>query len=318
MTAKADCMNMNRKSIIMDCDPGHDDAIALILACASDRLDVRAVTTVGGNQTLEKTTNNALRVLNFIGRSIPVAMGADRPISRDLTIAPSVHGDSGLDGPAIPQSPQKPLDISAVQLMAKVTEESGDKVTLVATAPLTNVATFLLAYPRLKNKIDRISLMGGAAVGGNWAPAAEFNILVDPEAADIVFKSGIPITMAGLDVTHKARFYPKDIQKIKTQGGKVARMAGELLEFFIKFHNSLGWDFAPLHDPCAVAWLIAPELFQSEHLNVEIDTCGEFTTGCTVTDFTGISGRKPNADVLLGVDREKLVDLVIGAVNQYE
>lgn len=309
---------MKKKSIIMDCDPGHDDAIALILACSCDKLDVKAVTTVGGNQTVQKTTNNALRILQYIGKEIPVAVGADQPMSRDLIIAPSVHGDSGLDGPELPQPTRKPLAIPAVQLMAEVVEKSEDKVTLVATGPLTNIAVFLLAYPRLKSRIDRISLMGGAAIGGNWAPAAEFNILVDPEAADIVFKSGIPITMAGLDVTHKARFYPEDIQEIKNQGGKVARMVGELLEFFIKFHNSLGWDFAPMHDPCAVAWLIAPEIFESKHLNVTIDTCGEFTTGCTVTDFIGASGRKPNTDVLLGIDRKKLVNMVIDAVNKYD
>ncbi len=309
---------MNRKSIIIDCDPGHDDAIGIILACASDMLDVKGITTVGGNQTIAKTTNNALRVLNYIGKNIPVAMGADTPMSRPIIIAPSVHGDSGLDGPTIPQSPQKALDISAVQFMAKVVEGSEEKITLVATGPLTNVAIFLLAYPHLKNRIERISLMGGSAIGGNWTPAAEFNILVDPEAADIVFQSGIPITMAGLDVTHKARVYPEDIKKIKNQGGEVAVLVGELLEFFIKFHNSLGWDFAPLHDPCAVAWLLKPEIFESKKLNVVIDTHGEYTTGCTVTDFNGVSDRTPNVDVLLNVDRHQFIDLIIDAVNKYQ
>jgi pyrimidine-specific ribonucleoside hydrolase len=309
---------MNRKSIMIDCDPGHDDAIGIILACASDILDVKGITTVGGNQTIAKTTNNALRVLNFIGKKIPVAMGADTPMRRPIIIAPSVHGDSGLDGPAIEQSPQKPLDISAVQLMAETIERSEEKITLVATGPLTNIAVFLLAYPRLKNRIERISLMGGSAIGGNWTPAAEFNILVDPEAADIVFQSGIPITMAGLDVTHKARVYPEDIKRIKDQGGKVAILVGELLEFFIKFHNEQGWDFAPLHDPCAIAWLLKPEIFESRKLNVVIDIHGEYTTGCTVTDFTGISGRTPNTDVLLNVDRHQFIDLIIDAVNKYQ
>ena len=309
---------MIKKSIIMDCDPGHDDAIAIILACANEMLDVKGITTVGGNQTVAKTTNNALRILNFIGKDIPVAMGADTPMRRPITIAPSVHGDSGLDGPTIPQSPQKPLDISAVQLMAKIIESSQEKITLVATAPLTNIATFLLAYPHLKSRIERISLMGGSAIGGNWTPAAEFNILVDPEAADIVFQSGVPITMAGLDVTHKARVYPQDIKLIKDQGGRVAVLVAELLEFFIKFHNSLGWDFAPLHDPCAIAWLLKPEIFESKKLNVAIDIHGEYTTGCTVTDFTGISNRIPNTDVLLNVDRHQFIDLIIDAVNHYQ
>ncbi len=307
---------MKRIPVIMDCDPGHDDAIGIILACASDKLDVKGITTVGGNQTIEKTTNNALRVLRFIDKDIPVAKGANMPIRRELEIAPSVHGDSGLDGPVLPEPIKEPLDISAVELMAQILEESHEKVTLVPTGPLTNIAIFLLAYPHLKAKIERISLMGGAAIGGNWTAAAEFNILVDPEAADIVFKSGIPITMAGLDVTHRAKVYPEDIARIKAQGGKVAIMVGELLEFFIRFHRDIcGWDFAPLHDPCAVAWLINPDMFTSKKLHVMIDTNGEHTTGCTVTDFYGSTA--PNVDVLLDVDRYQFVDLLVEAVNKY-
>lgn len=309
---------MRKTPVILDCDPGHDDAIGIILACASDKLDVKAITTVGGNQTIAKTTNNALRVLAFINQTIPVAKGADKPILRELEIAEAVHGDSGLDGPYLPQPKQEPEELSAVEMMAKVVEESEEKVTLVPTGPLTNIAVFLLAYPHLKEKIARISLMGGSAVGGNWTPAAEFNILVDPEAAKIVFESGIPITMSGLDVTHKARIYKEDIAKIKSQGGKVATMVGELLEFFIKFHQELGWDYAPLHDPCAVAWLINPEMFTSKEYFVEIDTDGQFTTGCTATDFNNQTGNKPNTTVLLDVDRKAFVEMLIEAVNYYE
>ena len=309
---------MRKIPIIMDCDPGHDDAIAIILACASEKLDVRAITTVGGNQTIAKTTNNALRVLAFIDKKIPVAMGANNPLRRELEIAPSVHGDSGLDGPELPQPKEEALKISAFELMAKVVEESDEKITLVPTGPLTNIAIFLLSYPHLKSKIERISLMGGSAIGGNWTASAEFNILVDPEAADIVFKSGIPITMSGLDVTHEAQVYPEDIEKIKNQGGKVAVMVGELLEFFIKFHKEIcGWEFAPLHDPCAVAWLINPDMFTSKKLNVQIDIDGEHTTGCTVTDFLNRFKLEPNTDVLLDVDRHQFVDMLIDAVNKY-
>lgn len=310
---------MKKIPIILDCDPGHDDAIAIILACASDKLDVKAITTVGGNQTVAKTTNNALRILSFINKDVPVAKGADRPMRRELEIAPEVHGDSGLDGPVLPEPVKEALDVNAYELMAKIVEESEEKVTLVPTGPLTNIAIFLSAYPHLHDKIERISLMGGCAVGGNWTAAAEFNILVDPEAADIVFMSGIPITMAGLDVTHKAQIREKEIEKIKSQGGKVAVMVAELLEFFIKFHKEVcGWDFAPLHDPCAVAWLMNPDMFTSKKLNVCIDTEGEHTTGCTVTDFMGKTGREPNVDVLLDVDIDKYVDLIIDAVNKYD
>lgn len=309
---------MRKIPIIMDCDPGHDDAIAMILACASDKLDVKAITTVGGNQTVAKTTNNALKMLTFMDKQIPVAKGADRPMRRELEIAPEVHGDTGLDGPIIPEATQKALDINAYELMAKVVEESEEKVTLVPTGPLTNIAIFLSAYPHLKSKIERISLMGGSAIGGNWTASAEFNILVDPEAADIVFRSGIPITMSGLDVTHKAQVYPEDIEKIKSQGGKVAVLVAELLEYFIKFHKEIcGWDFAPLHDPCAIAWLINPEMFKSKKLNVQIDMDGEHTTGCTVTDFLNRFDLEPNTDVLLDVDRHQFIDMIIEAVNKY-
>lgn len=309
---------MRKIPVIMDCDPGHDDAIAMILACASDKLDVKAITTVGGNQTVAKTTNNALRMLTFMNKQIPVAKGADRPMRRELEIAPEVHGDTGLDGPVIPEATQHALDINAYELMAKVVEASEDKVTLVPTGPLTNIAIFLSAYPHLKSKIERISLMGGSAIGGNWTASAEFNILVDPEAADIVFKSGIPITMSGLDVTHKAQVYPDDIEKIRSQGGKVAVLVAELLEYFIKFHKEIcGWDFAPLHDPCAIAWLINPDMFKSKKLNVQIDIDGEHTTGCTVTDFLNRLDLEPNTDVLLDVDRHQFIDMIIDAVNKY-
>lgn len=309
---------MSKIPVILDCDPGHDDAIGIILACASEKLDVKAITTVGGNQTIKKTTNNALRVLNFINKDIPVAMGANKPMRRDLEIAEEVHGDSGLEGPILPDSDKEPENLSAVELISKVVSESKKKVIIIPTGPLTNIAIFLLAYPNLHSKIECISLMGGAAKGGNWTASAEFNILVDPEAADIVFKSGIPITMAGLDVTHKAQIRNNDINRIKNQGGKVAIMVGELLEYFSKFHKEIcGWDFAPLHDPCAVAWVIKPEMFKSKKLNVCIDIEGEYTTGCTVTDFLGVTGRKPNVNVLLDVDTNQFIELIIESVNKY-
>lgn len=308
---------MNKIPVILDCDPGHDDAIAMLLACASQTLDVKAVTTVGGNQTVVKTTYNALRMLKFIDRDIPVAAGADTPIIRKLETAPSVHGESGLDGPVLPKPDRGALAISAVELMAEVVENSDVPVTLVPTGPLTNIAVFLLAYPHLRKKIKRISLMGGAAIGGNWTAAAEFNILVDPEAADIVFCSGIPITMSGLDVTHRAAVYPEDIQRIRSRGGKVANLVADLLEFFIQFHKSIGWEFAPLHDPCAVAWLIRPEMFVSKKIPVQIDITGDYTTGCTVTDLRSVPHSGSNVDVLLDVDRQAFINLLIETVDYY-
>nr|WP_308563406.1 nucleoside hydrolase [uncultured Klebsiella sp.] len=194
--------------VIIDCDPGHDDAIALVLALASPELDVKAVTSSAGNQTPDKTLRNVLRMLTLLKRpDIPVAGGALKPLMRELIIADNVHGESGLDGPALPEPGFAPHACTAVELMAKTLRESIEPVTIVATGPQTNVALLLNSYPDLHAKIARIVIMGGAMVLGNWQPAVEFNIYVDPEAAEIVFQSGIPVVMAGLDVTHKAQIH---------------------------------------------------------------------------------------------------------------
>ncbi|MBM7870380.1 pyrimidine-specific ribonucleoside hydrolase [Clostridium pascui] len=306
-----------RIPVIIDCDPGHDDAIALLLAFASERLDVRAVTIVAGNQTQEKTLNNALRVLSFAGVDVPVAKGDDKPLMRDLIIAPEVHGDSGLDGPELPESDLKAVDMSAIELIAKTIRESDKKVTLIPTGALTNIAKFLLCYPELKEKIERISLMGGACFGGNWSPAAEFNILVDPEAADIVFKSRIPITMSGLDVTHKALIYDEDVERIRNVGGKVAVMVAELLDFFAKFHMDMGFKGSPLHDPCAVAWVIDPSIMTTKKLHVDIETKGEHTLGATVVDYYDVLKKEKNIDVAFDIDRERFVEMLVEAMKYY-
>ncbi|MBU5486178.1 pyrimidine-specific ribonucleoside hydrolase RihA [Clostridium sp. MSJ-11] len=306
-----------RIPVIIDCDPGHDDAIALLLAFANKKIDVKAVTIVAGNQTQEKTLNNALKVLSFADIEVPVAKGDDKPLMRDLIIAPEVHGDSGLDGPELPEPTLKACDISAVELIAKTVKESEEKVTLIPTGALTNIAKFLLCYPELKGKIERISLMGGACFGGNWTPAAEFNILVDPEAADIVFKSGIPITMCGLDVTHKALIYQEDVDRIRDLGGKVAVMVAELLDFFSKFHGQMGFEGSPLHDPCAVAWVIDPSIMTTKKLHVAIETKGEHTLGATVVDYYDVLKKEKNVDVVFDIDRERFVDMLVEAMQQY-
>lgn len=224
--------------VILDCDPGHDDAIALILALASPELKVLAVTTSAGNQTQEKTLNNALRILTLLGRDdIPVAAGAPKPLARELIIADNVHGESGLDGPTLPDPAFAPQAMTALELMVKCLRESPEPVTLVPTGPLTNIALLLAAYPELKPNIARIVLMGGAAGAGNWTPAAEFNIYVDPEAADMVFQSGIPITMCGLDVTHEAQVMDEDIARVRAIANPVARCVAGLLDFFMIYHR---------------------------------------------------------------------------------
>ena len=213
---------MKKIPVILDGDPGHDDAIAWVLAKGSQEMDILGVTSVCGNQTIEKTTYNARRICTLIGLDAPMAMGRLRPLISEPIIAPTVHGESGLDGPALPEPAYPLLEMDAVTLMAKLLEESPEPVTLIPTGPLTNVAALLLAYPELKSKIARISLMGGGVQYGNWTPAAEFNILVDPEAADVVFSSGIPIIMAGLDVTEKAMIFPEDFERIRALGNPVA------------------------------------------------------------------------------------------------
>lgn len=306
--------------IILDCDPGHDDAIAIVLALASPELDVKAITSSAGNQTPEKTLRNVLRMLTLLQRQdIPVAGGARKPLMRELIIADNVHGESGLDGPALPEPDFAPQSVTAVELMAKTLRESPQPVTIVATGPQTNVALLLNSHPELHDKIARIVMMGGAMVLGNWQPAAEFNIYVDPEAAEIVFQSGIPVVMAGLDVTHRAQIHGLDIERFRQLGNPVATIVAELLDFFMEYHKDAKWGFtgAPLHDPCTIAWLLKPELFTSVERWVGVETQGKYTQGMTVVDYYFLTGNQPNTTVLLDVDREGFVDLLADRLAFY-
>ncbi|HAG02254.1 MAG TPA: pyrimidine-specific ribonucleoside hydrolase RihA [Leclercia adecarboxylata] len=307
--------------IILDCDPGHDDAIALVLALASPELEVKAVTSSAGNQTPDKTLRNVLRMLTLLKRSdIPVAGGAVKPLMRDLIIADNVHGETGLDGPALPEPGFAPQNCTAVELMAKVLRESPEPVTLVATGPQTNVALLLNSHPELHAKIARIVIMGGAMGLGNWTPAAEFNIYVDPEAAEIVFQSGIPVVMAGLDVTHRAQIMADDIERFRAINNPVARTVAELLDFFMEYHKTEKWGFqgAPLHDPCTIAWLLKPEIFTTARRWVGVETQGKYTQGMTVVDYFMLSGNEPNTDIMLDIDRQAFVDLLAERLAFYQ
>ncbi len=307
-------------SIILDCDPGHDDAIALVLALASPELELKAVTSSAGNQTPDKTLRNVLRMLTLLKRSdIPVAGGAIKPLMRDLIIADNVHGESGLDGPALPEPDFAPQDCTAVELMANVLRESAEPVTLVSTGPQTNVALLLNSHPELHAKIARIVIMGGAMGLGNWTPAAEFNIFVDPEAAEIVFQSGIPVVMAGLDVTHQAQIMAEDIERFRRIGNPVATTVAELLDFFMEYHKTEKWGFqgAPLHDPCTIAWLLKPEIFSTAKRWVGVETQGKYTQGMTVVDYYFLSGNTPNTDIMLDIDRQAFVDLLADRLAFY-
>lgn len=309
---------MNKIPVILDGDPGHDDAIAWVVAAASPLLDIRAITSVCGNQTIEKTTYNAQRIMTLLGlQHIPLAKGLARPLVGEPIPAPSVHGQTGLDGPDLPEPDFELSPLSAVELMAKTLRESTQPVTLIPTGPLTGVAALLLAHPELKPKISQISLMGGGVLHGNWTPAAEFNILVDPHAAKVVFESGIPIIMAGLDVTEKALVKPEDTQRIRAVGGRVAEIVADWLDFFYQFHLTLGYQGAPVHDAVAVAALIRPEILTSQELFVQVETSGDYCAGCTVADTRPWADTPPNAKVLLDIDRPAFIDLLVEAVAAF-
>jgi pyrimidine-specific ribonucleoside hydrolase len=297
--------------VILDVDPGHDDAVAIMLACGAPDLELLAVTTVAGNVPLEKTTRNALRILSLIGRpEVPVAAGASSPLYRRLHTAEKIHGESGLDGPEIPDSFFAPDERGAVELIADTLRTAPEPVTLVPVAPLTNVALFLREHPELKERVARISLMGGSIGLGNTTPAAEFNVYVDPEAAREVFESGLPITMSGLDVTHRAGAGPPErgsLRSLGRHGGVVA----ELLEFFAATYERIyGFDAPPLHDAVAVAAVMDPALLETRPMRVEVECESELTRGETVCDFYGVTGRPPNAEVGVELDREGFFELL--------
>lgn len=309
-----------KRPIILDGDPGHDDAIAFVLAASySDALDIKAITAVGGNQTLAKTTYNYRRIATLLNRTdIPIAAGRDKPLMCDLVVAPNFHGESGLDGPVLPEPQVDITSDNAVELMAKVLRESDEKVTIVATGPQTNVASLLLAHPELKDKIETISIMGGGLLHGNWSPAAEFNILVDPEAADVEFKSGVPIMMCGLDVTERAYLYPEEWENIRSMNNPVAKVVAEWFDFFFIHLKELGFEGAAIHDACAVMALVHPEIFEMKDYFVEIETQGEYCRGATVPDYFGLTGNKPNCKCVINVDREKFVNEIINACKTYD
>ena len=308
-----------KRPIILDGDPGHDDAIAFVLAAAfSDELEIKAITAVGGNQTLAKTTLNYRKIATLLNlKNIPIAAGRDNPLLADLVIAPNYHGESGLDGPTLPDPEVELCGLTAVELMAKVLRESDEKVTIVATGPQTNVASLLLAHPELKDKIECISIMGGGLVHGNWTSTSEFNIIVDPESAQIEFLSGVPIIMAGLDVTEKAFVLPEEWEKIRQLDNPIAKIVAGWCDFFFIHLKELGWPGALMHDPCSVVVLTHPEIFTWKECYVEIDTEGEYTRGSTVPDYYGLKGKKANCKCLVDVDREKFVEIMYEACKSF-
>jgi purine nucleosidase len=310
------------RKIIIDCDPGQDDAVALLLAFASpEELDVLGVTTVAGNVPLELTQRNARMMCDIAGKQdMPVFAGCDRPMQRDLVTAEYVHGETGINGidiftPSTPLQEQHAVDF----IIETLTAADDDSITLVPTGPLTNIATALQKQPAILRAVREIVIMGGAMrEGGNRTPSAEFNIIVDPQAADIVFRCGRPITSMGLDVTHQVLATRERVARIAALGGPVAGATTGMLSFFDRFDTEkYASEGAPLHDPCTVAYLLAPDLFDSKLCNISIETESELTLGHTAVDFWHVTDRPVNAQWVHDVDADGFYELLTARIGRY-
>lgn len=311
---------MQRK-ILLDCDPGHDDAVAMMLAWGNPSIELLGVTTVGGNQTLDKVTRNALSVATVVGmHDVPIAAGCRLPLVRPVEIAPDVHGDSGLDGvelpePAVELDPRHGVDLIIETIMSN---EPGT-VTLVPTGPLTNIAMAARKEPRIVERVQEIVLMGGGYHVGNWSPVAEFNIKVDPEAAHIVFNEKWPIVMVGLDLTHQALATDEVAERIAAVPGSVSQFTLGLFTFFRKaYQDAQGFDFPPVHDPCTLAYLIDPTIVETVKVPVDVELNGSLTTGMTVADFRAPAPEDCHTKVATRLDAPRFWGLVVDAIDRIQ
>ena len=305
------------QKIILDCDPGHDDAIALLLAHGNPEIELLAVTTVVGNQTLPKVTRNALAVAALAGvTGVPFAAGAPRPLLREVQTAPDIHGETGLDGPRLPEPAFAPDRRHAVDLIIDtVLAHEPGTVTLVPTGGLTNIALAARREPRIVERVARVVLMGGGVAVGNRSPVAEFNIAIDPEAADIVFSAGWTVVMVGLDLTHQALATPRVRERVRAVGTGPARFVDELLEFFAGAYRDVqGFDAPPVHDPCAVAHVIDPTVVRTVPMPIAVETAGRLTTGMTVADRRAPAPAGCRTHAALELDHERFWDLVVDAL----
>ncbi len=300
--------------IIIDTDPGQDDAVAILLALASPEIEILGITAVAGNVPLALTEVNARKICELAGRpDIKVYSGAIRPMLRVLVTAEHVHGRTGLDGPVLPEPKMKLEQQHAVDFMVEtLMERPAGTITLCALGPMTNIALALVREPRIASRIKRIVAMGGGFFeGGNVTPTAEFNIYVDPQAARLVFEAGIPITLIPLDCTHQALTTKARVEKFRVMPNKTGPAVAQLLDFFERFdEQKYGTDGGPLHDPCVIAWLLHPELFTSRDVNVSIECESELTMGMTVIDWWRVTERKANATVCRSVNADRLFDLL--------
>jgi pyrimidine-specific ribonucleoside hydrolase len=304
--------------ILLDCDPGHDDAVALLLAVGSPRIDLRAVTTTFGNCSVDDATRNALRVLALVGATdVPVARGAAGPLSGELELGNYVHGASGLDGPELPEPQTSPVDRTAIQLIGQVLDESSEPVTIVATGPITNVGRLLRDQPEVVSRIKEVVFMGGSTERGNHTPAAEFNTYADPEALDIVLRSGVTVRMVGLNLTHQALATREVVERMQAMDHQVGRVCAGWMGFFGSSYSRI-WEFdsPPVHDPCTIAALIEPDLIRWRDAFVAVELDGTWTRGATVVDlYHRYAEQPPNAQVAIDLDAEQYWDLVLSCVD---
>ena len=308
-----------RRKIILDCDPGHDDAVAILLSGIAEELELLGITTVAGNSYVKNTTKNALILAENADLKVPVCEGASKPLVRKQIVAPDIHGESGLEGANLPDPTIKKDTRKAVEFIAEKVQEFQGEVTLCAVGPLTNIAIFLINYPHMIHQVKEIVIMGGGIAFGNTTPVAEFNIFADPEAAQIVFNSQVPLTVFGLDVTHQTKIHMQEIKKMQAFSSFVVSKMGVLLEFFHQtYFDVFGIKGAPLHDPCAIAYLIEPEMFEYEDYYCQIELKGELTYGQTVVDYWKNSGQLTNSKWAINANREKFIDLLFKKLSKYK
>lgn len=305
--------------VVLDCDPGHDDALALLLAHADPRLDLLAVTVVHGNQTVDKCLANTLAVCTLAGiTDVPVARGADRPLARPLRVAPDIHGESGLDGADLPTPTVTADDRDAVTLLREVLQAADEPVTVLATGALTNVALLLRSAPGVRERIREVVWMGGSTGRGNISPYAEANAANDPEAAQEVLDSGLPLTMVGLNLTHQALVTPDVVARLRAVGTPLAEACVGWMTFFAgAYAEQFAMPDPPLHDPVVVAMVADPTLVSTVRANLVVETRGEWTAGATVVDLDRYSGRPDNATIGMDLRVDAFWDLLLGAVASY-
>ncbi|WP_281815951.1 nucleoside hydrolase [Brachyspira pilosicoli] len=307
------------EKIILDCDPGHDDAVAILMAGIHPSIQLLGITTVAGNQTLNKTTINALNVCQYLNIDVPVCSGMSLPMVRKVqTIANDIHGESGLDGPVFDKLTKELDKRHAVNFIIETLKNSNEKITLVVTGPMTNVAMAFRMEPSIVEKVKRVIFMGGSYQLGNVTPAAEFNIFADAEAAYVVFNSGVPLVMMGLDLTRQALCYPSIVERMGKVGGKASKLFVDLMGFFCKTQKQVfGWEGGPLHDPTCIAYIIDESCIETKDMYSEVEIRSEKCYGRTLCDYFGVTKNKPNSKVSIKLDVDKFWNIVEECIKLY-